>query len=42
MSSIHRVGLAAAMDAQAHAHGDLVIGLAGAGEMGTDMVVESL
>ena len=28
------------MDAQAEAHGDLVIGLAGAGEMGTDMVVE--
>jgi predicted homoserine dehydrogenase-like protein len=40
MSPIHRVGLAATMDAQAQAHGDLVIGLAGAGEMGTDIVVE--
>jgi predicted homoserine dehydrogenase-like protein len=40
MSLIHRVGLAAVMDEQAKAHGDLVIGLAGAGQMGTDMIVQ--
>ena len=37
MASVHRVGFAAAMDAQAKSRGELVIGLAGAGQMGIDM-----
>ena len=40
MTSIARVGLAAEIDALASGHGPLVIGLAGAGQMGTDIVVE--
>jgi len=40
MTSIARVGLAAEIDALAHGKGPLVIGLAGAGQMGTDIVVE--
>ncbi len=39
MASIHRVGFAAAMDAKAKSQGELVIGLAGAGQMGVDMIV---
>jgi len=40
MSPIRRVGLAAAMDEQAKAHGSIVVGLAGAGQMGSDIVVQ--
>ncbi len=40
MTTIARVGLAAEIDALAEGKGPLVIGLAGAGQMGTDIVVE--
>ncbi len=40
MTTIARVGLAAEIDALAQGKGPLVIGLAGAGQMGTDIVVE--
>ena len=40
MPHIARVGLAAEIDAYAKAKGSLTIGLAGAGQMGTDIVVE--
>jgi predicted homoserine dehydrogenase-like protein len=40
MAAIARVGLAAEIEALAKGKGPLVIGLAGAGQMGTDIVVE--
>ncbi|MBC8129986.1 MAG: homoserine dehydrogenase [Rhizobiaceae bacterium] len=40
MSMIQRVGLAAELAAYREKHGDVVIGLAGAGQMGTDIVVQ--
>ena len=40
VSSIIKVGLAADLEARAKAEGDLIVGLAGAGQMGTDIVVE--
>ncbi len=40
MSNIAKVGLAADLERYAKAHGPLTIGLAGAGQMGTDIVVE--
>ena len=40
MSSIIKVGLAADLEARAKAEGDLIVGLAGAGQMGTDIVVQ--
>ena len=40
MASIHRVGLAAAMDAEARSGKRLVIGVVGAGEMGVDLAVQ--
>jgi len=40
LSNIAKVGLAAEIESYAKAHGPLTIGLAGAGQMGTDIVVE--
>ncbi len=40
LSSIFNVGLAAEIEAHAKTHGALTIGLAGAGQMGTDIVVQ--
>jgi predicted homoserine dehydrogenase-like protein len=40
MNAIDRVGLAAEIAAHAEAHGPITIGLAGAGQMGTDIVVQ--
>lgn len=40
LSPIARIGQAAELEAWAEAHGPVTIGLAGAGQMGTDIVVE--
>ena len=40
MHSIDRIGFAAELDAWTGAHGPVTIGLAGAGQMGTDIVVQ--
>ncbi len=40
MNAIAHVGLAAELAAHAEAHGPVTIGLAGAGQMGTDMIVQ--
>ena len=40
MNAIDRVGLASEILAHAEAHGQVIIGLAGAGQMGTDIVVQ--
>ena len=40
MNTIDRVGLAAEIFAHAQAHGPITVGLAGAGQMGTDIVVQ--
>ncbi|MCQ8783290.1 NAD(P)H-dependent oxidoreductase [Mangrovibrevibacter kandeliae] len=40
MSGLDRVGFAAELAAHADAHGPITVGLAGAGQMGTDIVVQ--
>jgi predicted homoserine dehydrogenase-like protein len=40
MTAIDRIGFAAELDAYARANRPITIGLAGAGQMGTDIVVQ--
>jgi predicted homoserine dehydrogenase-like protein len=40
MNAINRVGMAAELAAHAEARGPVTVGLAGAGQMGTDIVVQ--
>ena len=40
MTVLHSVGLAADIGAYVHQHGTMVIGVAGAGQMGTDIIVQ--
>ena len=42
MASIAHIGFAAALARRAETHGPVTIGIAGAGQMGTDIVVEAM